>query len=266
MTAPAVPTTWRSTAHVMGMPVSVALRGRHAGSEAGVEAWATVVQELRSVDHDYSPFRPGSWVSRVDRGEATVDEAPRALADVVAIAEDARRASGGAFDVWRTDAQGRRRFDPSGVVKGWAVHRAVRLLTWLPDTDVCLSAGGDMVCRTAAAYGVPWQVGVEHPLDPARLVARIPVSRGAVATSGLSHRGGHVVDARSGRVPTGIASVTVVADDLVTADVDATAALALGADGPAWLLARGRTAVVVLADGSAEVLSPRGAPAGSGAR
>ena len=37
--------------------------------------------------------------------------------------------------------------DPSGVVKGWAVQRAARAFDALADTDVCLSAGGDMVCR-----------------------------------------------------------------------------------------------------------------------
>ena len=100
----------------------------------------------------------------------------------------------------------------------WAAQRASLLLTWLPETDVCLSVGGDLVCRTADPAGTPWQVGIEHPLDPSRVVARVPVLRGGVATSGLSHRGGHVVDARTGRVPTGIASITVVADDVVTAE------------------------------------------------
>ncbi|MFI2664090.1 hypothetical protein [Micromonospora carbonacea] len=33
-------------------------------------------------------------------------------------------------------------FDPSGLVKGWAVARAARRLTDLPDHDVCLNAGG----------------------------------------------------------------------------------------------------------------------------
>lgn len=245
---------WRAVAHVMGMPVSVALRGRHAGSPVGAEAWREAVASLESVDRDYSPYRADSWVSRVDRGEATLEEGPAGLREVVALGEQAREDSDGAFAVWRSDGDGRRRFDPSGVVKGWAAQRASLLLTWLPDTDVCLSVGGDLVCRTADAT-TPWRIGIEHPLDPARVVARVPVLRGGVATSGLSHRGDHVVDARTGRVPVGLASVTVLADDVLTADIDATAALALGAAGPAWLRRRGRTAVVVRSDGSAEVLA-----------
>ena len=95
-------------------------------------------------------------------------------------------------------ADGVRRLDPSGVVKGWAVDRAVAPLLALDDTDVCLSAGGDMVCHVADPDGEPWVIGIEHPLDPTRLVARVPVHRGAVATSGSAHRGAHVVDARTG--------------------------------------------------------------------
>jgi FAD:protein FMN transferase len=75
-----------------------------------------------------------------------------------------------------------------------------------------------------------------------------------VATSGRTHRGAHVTDARTGRPPRGLASVTVLAADLTTAAVDATAAFALGSDGPRWLEQRGRSGLVVLADGSLRVL------------
>jgi FAD:protein FMN transferase len=52
--------------------------------------------------------------------------------------------------------------------------------------------------------------------------------------------------------------VTVVADDLVTADVDATAAYALGRAGLAWLEQRRRTGVVVSSDGTAKVYGSPG--------
>ena len=52
----------------------------------------------------------------------------------------------------------------------------------------------------------------------------VPVATGAVATSGTAHRGEHLVDARTGRPPTGVASVTVVAASLTWTDIDATAA------------------------------------------
>ena len=130
--------------------------------------------------------------------------------------------------MWRPGPDGRTVLDTDGVVKGWAVHRAARHLVALPGTDVCLGGGGDLVCWTADPAGEPWQVGIEDPRDPRALVARVPCRRAAVATSSAAHRGQHVVDARTGRPPAGVASVTVVAADLVAADVDATAAFAQG--------------------------------------
>lgn len=249
------PRTTRRVVHVMGMPVSLALRGRHTDDAAARDAWAEVVAALRDVDRVFSTYRPDSWVSRLARGEVALRDCPTEVAEVLAIGEAARRASAGAFDVRRHGL-----LDPSGVVKGWATDRAALALRRLEDTDFCLSAGGDMVCHTASEgpSARPWTVGVEHPLRPDRLVARVPVWRGAVATSGRAHRGDHVVDARTGDAATTLASVTVVGDDLVAVDVEATSALALGEDAPAWLAAiPGRTGLLVWADGRVETVGGR---------
>ena len=98
--------------------------------------------------------------------------------------------SGGAFDVWAAGTALTGGLDPSGVVKGWAVQRAAARFDHLDDTDFCLSAGGDLVCVTRQRSTEPWQIGIEDPHDPSRLIALVPVANGAVATSGLVHRGG----------------------------------------------------------------------------
>lgn len=245
---------WRRVEQVMGLPVSVALRGRHAGGSRAEAAWAAVLADLREVDRVFSTYRSDSAISRLDRGETTLDRCPPEVAEVLALGERARRESGGAFDTRRRGPDGRVALDPSGVVKGWAVQRASVVLAELPDTDWCLSAGGDLVCLVADPDGEPWRIGVEHPHDPGRVVATIPVRRGAVATSSGAHRGDHVVDARTGCPARGTAAVTVVAADLTWADIDATAALALGAGALAWLRTRpGRSGLVVHPDGRPEV-------------
>lgn len=240
----------RRVVQVMGMPVSLALRGRHAGDFESESAWAEAVATLRDVDRVFSTYRSDSFVSRLDRGEIDVADCPLEVGEVLGLGERARRESGGAFDVRRGG-----RLDPSGVVKGWAVERAARPLRHLADTDFCLSAGGDMVCRVADHGRAPWRIGIEDPHDPTHVVAVVPIRDGAIATSGLAHRGGHVVDARTGEVPHALASVSVVAADLVSADLDATSAFAIGSQGPGWLAGRpGRTGIVVHADRRLEVL------------
>jgi thiamine biosynthesis lipoprotein len=244
----------------MGMPVSLALRGRHTDDERAESAWQDALAVLDEVDRTFSTYRDDSVISRLQRGEIDVADCPADVHEVLELGERARMESDGAFDVRRPGPDGHAYLDPNGVVKGWAVERAARALEALPDTDFCLSAGGDMVCRTSRPDASPWRIGIEDPHDPQRMVAVIPVRNGAVATSGLAHRGAHIVDARTGATPTRVASVTVVGPDLVWADIDATAAFAMGTEALTWLRGReGRSGLVVWADGSREVFcsSPR---------
>ncbi|HEY5981322.1 MAG TPA: FAD:protein FMN transferase [Microlunatus sp.] len=248
------PPVWRRVVQLMGMPISLALRGRHADTAQGERAWADVVTELEWVDRVFSTYRDDSAISRLDRGEIDVTDCPPEVREVLALGRQAEEQSGGAFSIRLPRPGGSaddRRLDPSGVVKGWAVQRASRRLATLDDTDLCLSAGGDMVCRVTDPRRPAWQIGIEHPIDPSRLIATVPVRRGAVATSGTARRGAHLYDARTGRPVEGVASVTVIGPELTWADIDATAAFAQGTEAADWLRGRpGRTGLVVWADGS----------------
>lgn len=248
--------TYRRVEQVMGLPISLALRGRHAGGRRADAAWSAAVTLLRGVDRVFSTYRADSCISRLGRGEIGVDDCPAEVAEVMALADAARLASGGAFDVRRTTADGTSVLDTDGVVKGWAVQRAARAFDDLPETDVCLSGGGDLVCRVADPDGEPWRIGIEDPRDPRRVLAVLPLGTGAVATSGTAHRGRHIVDARTGTPPRGIASVTVVARDLTWADTDATTAFAMGRDALTWMRSRpGRSGVVVWSDGTTDTFA-----------
>ena len=106
----------RRVEHVMGMPVSLALRGDHTRDDRVEEAWQSALAELRWVDSVFSTWRDDSEVSRLGRGELALEACDPVVAEVMRLGDDARVSSGGAFDVWRTDADGVRRLDPSGVV------------------------------------------------------------------------------------------------------------------------------------------------------
>jgi thiamine biosynthesis lipoprotein len=254
----------RFVAHTMGMPISLALRGRHTDDRESRAAWTDAMAVLLEVDRVFSTYRPDSYVSRLGRGEIAVADCPDEVAEVLALGALAEERSHGAFRVVRPGPDGVPVLDPSGVVKGWAVERAAEHLRRLDDTDFCLSAGGDMVCRTSDPGQAPWRIGIEDPHDLSRVLAVVPVHTGAVATSGSARRGEHVTDGRTGRPPTEVASVTVVGDDLTWVDIDATAAYALGPDAARWLdVERGRTGLVVWHDGTVTTLAgPLGASAG----
>ena len=241
--------TRRRVEIVMGLPISLALRGRYATGPRADAAWDEALAVLREADRVFSRFRPDSAVSRLARGEIDVADCPREVAEVLALGEEARRASGGAFGVRRPGVG----LDTDGVVKGWAVERAMRAFDDLEDTDVCLSGGGDLACVVRDPDAAPWRIGIEDPRDPSRLLAVVPVHTGAVATAGSAHRGDHVVHAVTGEPPDGVASVTVVGPDLTWADIDATAAYAMGPEALAWLRTRpGRSGLVVWSDGTTD--------------
>jgi len=249
MSVAAAPRTTRYSDEAMGMPISLALRGAHTDDDAARGAWAEAMAALHDVDRVFSTHRSDSFVSRLSRGELALDDCPPEVAEVLSLGELARLQSHGAFDVRRGG-----RLDPSGVVKGWAVERAARPLRALPDTDFCFGAGGDLVCHVAGPDSPDWRVGIEDPHDPTRVVAVVPVRHGAVATSGPAQRNRRVVDARTGAVPGAVSSVTVVHDELTWADIDATAAFALGHDAARWLRTRTRRrGLVVWANGRSEV-------------
>ena len=163
--------------------------------------------------------------------------------------ERLRERTGGFFDAYATGS-----FDPSALVKGWAVQRAADGLRIAGVERFCINAGGDVV-----AAGPAWRVGIRHPLDAHAVAAIVEAEDLAVATSALYERGGHVLTP-SGRPPEGVLSVTVTGPDLSIADAYATAALAMGSDGPAWTLGLdGYEAMTILAD--ERVLTTPGFPA-----
>jgi thiamine biosynthesis lipoprotein len=156
------------------------------------------------------------------------------------------RATGGFFSV---RAGGR--LDPSGFVKGWAVAGAAERLAAAGATSFCIDAGGDVVVRGRPEPGRRWRIGIRHPLELERMAAVVEVEDLAVATSGEYERGPHILDPHTGQPPSGLLSVTIVGEDLATADAYATAAFAMGAAGPAWTATlTGYDALCVTADRS----------------
>ena len=216
-------------APVMGTTVSIDVRDPGVDPEA-LDAAVTV---LRLHEARFSPFLPNSEIRRLERGELTIDDAHPDVREVLDVCSVLRAESDGAFDAWRNG-----RLDPSGYVKGWAAERAADVLRAAGARSFALNVGGDIVCSGGSSAGVPWWIGVRDPDDPTRMLLVVGVTNGAVATSGLYERGAHVTDARTDETTSAWRSITVLAPDLATADAIATAALARGADGPAWAATR----------------------------
>ena len=203
------------------------------------------VEWLHWVDETFSTYKPDSEVSRFDRGELELADGSAELRQIFALCHRFNGETDGFFDAWAGGS-----FDPSGVVKGWSIEKASRLLAEAGLPDHLIDGGGDVRLRGAPGPDLPWHVGVRHPLEPGAYCATLSIGDGAVATSGTYERGHHVLNPFNGKPATELVSATVIGPDLTVADAYATGALAMGVQAPAWLdRLNGYQALVIGPDG-----------------
>jgi thiamine biosynthesis lipoprotein len=212
---------------------------------------------LHEVDQRFSTYKPDSEVCRFRDGTLTLDECSPDMRHVLDACADLWRSTEGYFDAYAGGA-----LDPSGYVKGWCVEVASARLFAAGSARHYINAGGDLRMRGSAPDGDPWRVGIRHPWEADKVSWVLSITDGAVATSGTYERGAHVWNPRTGKPATGLRSVTIVGADLALADAYATAALAMGESGIAWLAKlapNGFESAVVTDDGRA--FSSSGLPA-----
>jgi thiamine biosynthesis lipoprotein len=217
--------------HIMGMPIVVSVRDGDVPS--------AVFDWFRHVDATFSTFKDDSEISRLRRGELSVEDASDEVQQVLARCDELREETSGFFDIDAVDG------DPSGFVKGWSVDEACAILDHADVTEYAVNAGGDIRTRGR------WTIGIQHPLERQEIAKVVEGDDLAVATSGAYERGDHVRDPHTGEAPSGILSVTITGPDLATADAYATAAFAMGARrAPGWAARlRGYEAMTILSDG-----------------
>ena len=213
----------RVTRVTMGMPVTV---------EVAQPAPPTLIEDVFAhfieVDARFSLYRPESEICAINAGRVALGEVSAPMRDVFALAEKTRRDSDGYFDIHRPCGG----LDPSGIVKGWAILNAARILSDAGMKNYLVDAGGDIQSAGVNARGEPWIVGVRNPFAADEVIKRVTPNGRGIATSGTSARGQHIYDPkRPGRTLEDVVSITVIGPDVLEADRFATAAFAMGRDG-----------------------------------
>lgn len=228
----------RRVEQVMGMPVIVDVR-----DPVGEALLDDVFAWFHEVDARFSTYRDDSEVSRLGRGAMALEQTHPDVRWIYARCDELRLLTDGYFDVSAVNG------DPSGLVKGWSVDRAGALLAEAGLRNWAIYAGGDILLRGGALPESAWRIGIQHPLHRDRIARTLLATDLAVATSGAYERGEHILDPHTRAAPSGVLSVTVAGPDLTAADAFATAAFAMGADGPEWLRGlEGYEALAILPD------------------
>ncbi|MCM5679888.1 FAD:protein FMN transferase [Schlegelella sp. S2-27] len=117
------------------------------------------------------------------------------------------------------------RIDLGGFAKGHAVDNCIALLKRRGFAHAMVCAGGDSHVM-GDRRGRPWTIAIRHPRRAGEVVAVLPLEDVSISTSGdyerYFERDGvrfhHLIDPRSGRSPSEVRSVTILAPDGLTSE------------------------------------------------
>lgn len=145
-------------------------------------------------------------------------------------------------------AEPRQYVDLSAIAKGYGVDAVARYLDSMGVEAYLVEIGGEVRVRGRKPNGDLWRLAIEQPVTSGRSVNKVvALSSRAMATSGdyrnyyesEGRRYSHTIDPTTGRPIThNLASVTVIADDCMTADALATAFNVMGFEGARALATR----------------------------
>jgi thiamine biosynthesis lipoprotein len=147
--------------------------------------------------------------------------------------------------------------DLGGIAKEFAVDEAVALLSALGITSALVNMAGDLRVIGRRASLDPWWAGIQHPRDPDRMIAQIPLVHMALATSGdyaryllvNGRRYCHLINALTGWPVTYWQSISVIAPTALGAGSCSTIAMLLESDGLGFLQESGFRYLAIASDG-----------------
>ncbi len=232
----------------MGMPITLTLV--KVDDDTGVDLIKQSFDYFRYVDRVFSTYKPDSQISLINSGELSPADALPVVREVLELCAQMKSATDGYFDITRKG-----QIDPSGLVKGWAIYNAAKMLDEAGVQNYCIEAGGDLQVKGLNEAGKPWRVGIRNPSNKSEIVKVLELSGGAVATSGNYERGEHIYNPHTGRAATQLLSLSVIGPNIYEADVYATAAFAMNEAGPGFIASLGLECYALERGGEA-VLTP----------
>jgi thiamine biosynthesis lipoprotein len=125
--------------------------------------------------------------------------------------------------------------DLGGFAKGHAVNNAIHLLREHGIAHANVSAGGDSRVL-GDRRGRPWMVGIRDPRRAGEVVALLPLEDTSISTSGDYERFfikdgvrfHHLINPATGKSPSDVRSVTILAEDGLTAEALSKSVFVLG--------------------------------------
>jgi FAD:protein FMN transferase len=210
----------RDTRLIMGMPITVEII-----DDVPFRLMDDVYDFFTNIDNRFSPYKPASELSEYNRGDIATTGLSSEMREVLAIAHRTKTETNGYFDLKRPDGL----LDPSGIVKGWAVRKAARIIQAFGVQNFYVDAGGDIQTGGKNRNGEDWIVGIRNPFSEHEIIKAVKITECGIATSGTYMRGQHIYNPHLPKKQIDdIVSLTIIGPDVLEADRFATAAFAMG--------------------------------------
>jgi FAD:protein FMN transferase len=183
---------------------------------------------FKEIEKRFSIFDPQSEISQINNSRLKEEEYSTQMKEVFELAEKTRMESNGYFNIVTPTGK----YDPSGIVKGWAILNASKILISMGFENFYVDAGGDIQTHGKNKTGIPWSVGIKNPFNQEQIVKVVYPGNRGIATSGTYIRGQHIYNPiNKESAITDAVSLTVIGPDVCEADRFATAAFAMGNKG-----------------------------------
>jgi len=120
--------------------------------------------------------------------------------------------------------------------EGYATNKCQEMMLAKGINAGIVNGTGDMSTWGKQPNGKPWKIGITNPFHPEKLLAVIPLTKGAVTTSGSyekfvvfdGKRYSHIINPATGYPATGLCSVTVFGPNAETCNGLSTSLMVLG--------------------------------------
>lgn len=214
----------RQTRILMDMPITLEV----TDDSATEVVFEKIFDYFHYVDETFSVFKETSEISQINRGEIEWDDYSADMKVIFQLAEETKHQTKGYFDI-RTP---KKSYDPSGIVKGWAIFQGSKILDEEGCEDYYLEIAGDIQLARKDVSKEPWNIGIRNPFNVHEIVKVLCLRNEGIATSGTSIRGQHIYNPhQTGETFHEVVSLTVIGPNIYEADRFATAAFAMGPEG-----------------------------------
>jgi thiamine biosynthesis lipoprotein len=207
---------------VMGMPVIVEV-------DAPDYIIRRIFDYFKYIDEKFSPYKQNSEVTKINDRRINEFDLSKEMNEILRLSEETKKLTNGYFDIYKNGMM-----DPSGIVKGWAIFNASKILDKFGIENYSIEAGGDIQTKGLNNEGNKWAIGIKNPFNPKEIIKIVYLSGEGVATSGTYERGNHIYNPKSDNpdsIDSDILSLTVIGPNVYEADRFATAAFAMGSFG-----------------------------------